>query len=191
MKSPHISNTSTTCGGTALPTVRRGRSHGLRSLLGCALLLSTLASGCGEDNAGSLPLALVREFVDAFQVKDLQTLTGLLSPDVVWELKTSTTGEPEVYTGTDGATAFLTGLFDTFESTAFSHTAYFESDEFVFLEFTTDMRTPAGEPYRNHYLIKVETDGPYITHIEDYFNPIVTARTLGIDVCPADPVQAH
>jgi ketosteroid isomerase-like protein len=128
-------------------------------------------------------LALVRQFIQAIESKDAQTIDQLLADNVVLEQPYSPEQPGGVRVeGKQIASLFFDRIFSEFSQIRFVDLVFRQSqfDNTVIVEARGDFRLATDQsPYRNQYIAVIEVVDGQITLIREYFNPLLLPREPG------------
>jgi ketosteroid isomerase-like protein len=125
----------------------------------------------------------VRSFFRAIAAKDRAALAESITPDVAYEFPFAENGSSEAdamrrYVGSTAVIDFWMGTVTNgprnlgAEDVELSITA---DGSRVFIEQRGNMVLPDGRSYRNRYVFRFSIVGGKVSHVREYFNPIISA----------------
>lgn len=140
-----------------------------------------------DDMPSSPASDVVRRWFTALEVQDLAELDALMAPGVVIELPFSESGRTEpghfrVYEGHEACLTFWTVAFEAEGDGGplLDPEVTFGADgATVFVEGRGDIVMASGRRYRNRYVMRMVLRDGLITHVREYYNPIVSAYAFG------------
>lgn len=140
-------------------------------------------SHSASEEVSSDRIALVRQFIQAIESKDAQTIDQLLADDVVLEQPYSPEEPGGVRVeGKQIASLFFERIFREFSQIRFVDLVFRQSqfDNTVIVEARGDFRLATDQsPYRNQYIAVIEVVDGQVTLIREYFNPLLLPSEPG------------
>lgn len=114
-----------------------------------------------------------RQFVEAAEQRDLETLSTMLVPDATLVQPFSFSGAQEpgaVFEGRDEVLGYLRQAFALMGRIHFvdERITVAADGETSFVQANGDFTTADGRPYRNVYVFRIDWRGDRIAHVEEY-----------------------
>jgi uncharacterized protein len=138
------------------------------------------------DDVRAASVAVLRRYLDAWSVLDLDAVAATLADDVDWQLGYTPPGVPAAIAGRDAVMAFLAAAPTVvtplrFHVTEISTLA--DPAELV-AQYRGDARAiPTDRVYRNEYITRARVEDGRIVRIREFSNPLVFLDAYA----PADP----
>jgi len=143
--------------------------------------LSNLDQETSAEPVAADRIAVVRQFLEAIEAKDQETIDRLLSENVVLEQPFSQLQPGGIRVeGKQAANAFFDRIFQQYSQIRFVDVVIRQSqfDNAVILEGQGDFRVASNQsPYRNQYIGVLEVVDGQIVLIREYFNPLIEPET--------------
>ncbi|MBL7497981.1 nuclear transport factor 2 family protein [Frankia sp. CN7] len=164
------------------------------ALAGCATgddappLVSATATDPDPEAAREERVAVdTRGFLDAFERRDLDWISGLLAPDVTLVQPMSFDGsqQPAIrFAGKEQVVGYFRQVFAGMGTISFvdRRITVAAGGDTVIVQANGNFTTAAGSPYRNVYLFRFDWRDGRIAAGEEYANPITAARVLGLPI---------
>ena len=151
-----------------------------------ALLRSDMDPPDSVEGRRAAKNAILR-FFKAVAAGDMASLAESVTNDVIYELPFSETGSTEPgsfrqHVGREAVVAFWQATTSSGiqsaapEDVEFSLTA---DGSRAFLEQRGNLTMPDGKRYRNRYVFRFDITGGRVSHVKEYFNPIISAYAFG------------
>ncbi|MEX5632485.1 nuclear transport factor 2 family protein [Parafrankia sp. FMc2] len=157
-----------------------------------ALADATAASAGSADDSGTgarerRTAAATRGFLDAFERRDLDTITNLLTDQVTLVQPMSFTGAPEPairFSGRDEVIGYFRQVFAAMGRISFvdERITVGAGGDTVFVQANGDFTGADGGPYRNVYLFRFDWRDGRLVSGEEYANPIIFARRFNFPI---------
>jgi ketosteroid isomerase-like protein len=126
---------------------------------------------------------LGKQFLQSFEAQDTDAISQLWAEDAAIELPYDLQGRN--FPNKEAAQGYIEGAVALFSEIRFEQIRVYETrnPNIVVVEAQGDFVVAEnGKPYRNNYMFVFQTSGNKVKFIREYFNPLIVARTFGIDV---------
>ncbi|MEL6461939.1 MAG: nuclear transport factor 2 family protein [Cyanobacteria bacterium J06641_2] len=126
-----------------------------------------------------------KQFLQLFEAQDTNAISQLWTEDATIELPYDLQGRN--FPNREAAQGYVEGAVALFSEIRFEQIRLYETrnPNVVVVEAQGDFVVAEnGRPYRNNYVFVFQTSGNKVKFIREYFNPLIIARTFGIDVTP-------
>ena len=133
-------------------------------------------------------LAATKLYFESMQNRDIATVEGLFTDDVVEIIPLSGTGDPTpgaVFEGKEQVMGYQHLILKNFSQIRFINPVYTASGDgsAVFFEAHGDLiETQSGKPYNNVYIFKFTLRAGLIAHIAEYANPVTFNKLMGLPI---------
>ncbi|MCA1994941.1 MAG: nuclear transport factor 2 family protein [Coleofasciculus sp. S288] len=171
------------CGLTLL-TITSALSLSLIPVQLQASAKSETAPAVKSAQASSRRIEAARQFLQAVEAKDINTINRLIADGVVLEQPYFSRGESNRVAGRQAANAFFNRIFNQYSQIRFVDVVFRQSqfDNTVILEGSGDFRiADTQRPYRNQYVVVLEIIDGRVTLIREYFNPLIAAEAFEVE----------
>jgi ketosteroid isomerase-like protein len=128
---------------------------------------------------------LGRAYLVALQAKDKQAILSILADDFTLEVPLNLSGTNDFsdnWSGLQAADVRYEATFRKIEVLKYEELEYIQSVDrnIAFAEGLGVMKIVNGNPYRNRYIFRFDSQGGKLKRIREYLNPITSAIAMGL-----------
>ncbi len=157
-----------------------------------ALALTAVAGSGLSASAGGGPEqraeAQTRALLDAFQRKDLDSISARIDRNATLTIPLSFSGAPQPaghFANKEEILGYVGGVVTNFQQIRFTDVRISVADNgrTTFAQANGDFRTADGRAYRNLYIYRFDWKGSRFVHADEYANPITLCKTFPLPDC--------
>jgi ketosteroid isomerase-like protein len=135
------------------------------------------------------PAPLLHAFLDALEAQDVERAAGCFAEDGIIDLPFAPPGFPAYHEGRETIASFLRRFPTYYRRIRYldRQMAALADGSGVVAEYRGEWETVKGKPYNNTYVALVRVRDGHISHMREYFNPLVWLASLGRAPTAAPP----
>lgn len=135
------------------------------------------------------PARVLHALLDALEALDMEGAAACFAADAVLELPYAPDGFPGSHIGREAITAFLQRFPTYYRRIRYLDRCMgpFADGSGVAAVYRGEWETVKGRPYHNTYVALVRVRNGHITHMREFFNPLVWLASLGRAPTPSPP----
>jgi ketosteroid isomerase-like protein len=142
-----------------------------------------------DDALREKSFAIVRDYIDATNAWDFDTMSQLLDDDAVFEMPYAPPGLERQLRGRKTIVAFMKTIPAIIDAHNFHDVklhAFHDDPGEILATYKSDIRfKPTMTPYKNDYITRWTVRDGRVTHFAEYYDPIRLVEALGGSVQPA------